>query len=63
MIGMILGDLVRWLGGNKITFESRSNGAHVKIRDLKVSSMVQDLLLQHKSIKIAKVSVLVKMME
>ncbi len=52
------GDLVRWLGGNKITFESRSNGAHVKIRGFKVSPrMVQDLLLQHKSIKIAKVSV------
>ena len=52
------GDLVRWHGGNKITFESRANGAHVKIRGFKVSPrMVQDLLLQHKSIKIAKVSV------
>ena len=52
------GDLVRWLGGDKITFESRANGAHVKIRGFKVSPrMVQDLLLQHTSIKTAKVSV------
>jgi len=54
------GDLVRWLGENRITFESRANGAHVKIRGFKVSPrMVQELLLQHALIKMAKVSTFV----
>jgi alcohol/geraniol dehydrogenase (NADP+) len=51
------GDLVRWLGSNQITFESRQSSAYVKIRGFKVSpTMVQEVLLKLRGIKSAIIS-------
>jgi uncharacterized zinc-type alcohol dehydrogenase-like protein len=51
------GDLVRWLGRNRLTFESRQKSAYVKIRGFKVSPvMVQDVMLKMPVIKQAIVS-------
>lgn len=51
------GDLVRWLGLNQITFESRQSSAFVKIRGFKVSPvMVQEILLKLRGIKQAIIS-------
>lgn len=51
------GDLVRWLGRNRLTFESRQKSAYVKIRGFKVSpSMVQEVLLRSQFIQQAIVS-------
>jgi uncharacterized zinc-type alcohol dehydrogenase-like protein len=55
------GDLVRWLGRNRLTFESRQKSAYVKIRGFKVSQiMVQDVLLRNPAIRQAIVSTLGK---
>ena len=51
------GDLVRWLGRNRLTFESRQKSSYVKIRGFKVSPIaVQDVLLKMPVIKQAIVS-------
>jgi len=51
------GDLVRWLGRNRLTFESRQKSAYVKIRGFKVSPlMVQDVLCKSNSVQLAIVS-------
>lgn len=53
------GDLVRWLGRNRLTFESRQKSAYVKIRGFKVSPlMVQDLLCKSDLVQQAIVSTL-----
>ena len=51
------GDLVRWLGRNRLTFESRQKSSYIKIRGFKVSPVaVQDVLLKMPVVKQAIVS-------